>query len=210
MKRKKTYIKIAVCIFFLAAAIIFTIISMEYESSDSTRQWYQMFAAVCIAGALICVFGEDGAKGLKKAAQNFRSFFQGFAKKIVQKFASMFGMRSGKGYKGTGFITDYQDTSIKIKKNTVQKKNQKRYKDMNNAERIRYFYVKLLHRQIKKGFLFRCSFTADEIEKQLLEDKKISSCSHGLFQIYNEARYNIKADITSEDVEKIKKIYKNP
>ncbi len=56
MKRKKTYIKIAVCIFFLAAAIIFTIISMEYESSDSTRQWYQMFAAVCIAGALICVF----------------------------------------------------------------------------------------------------------------------------------------------------------
>jgi len=42
-----------------------------------------------------------------------------------------------------------------------------------------------------------------------MEDKKISSSSHILFQTYNEARYDIKADITSEDVEKIKKIYKN-
>ena len=84
MKRKKTYIKIVICILFLAAAVIFTIVSMEYEPSDSTRQWYQILGAICIAGALMCVFGEDGAKGLKKAAQNFRSFFQGFAKPLPQ------------------------------------------------------------------------------------------------------------------------------
>ena len=209
MKRKKTYIKIVICILFLAAAVIFTIVSMEYEPSDSTRQCYQILGAICIAGALMCVFGEDGAKGLKKAAQNFRSFFQGFAKKIAHKIASMFGIHSGKGYKGTGLITDYQDISIKVKRNAAQKKPQKRYKDMNNSERIRYFYGKLVNRQIKKGFLFRCSFTADEIENRLMEDKKISSSSHILFQTYNEERYDIKADIISEDVEKIKKIYKN-
>lgn len=210
MKRKKTYIKIVVCIFFLAAAIIFTIVSIKCKLSDSTKQWYQLLAAICIAGSLMCVFGEDGTKGLKKAVQNFRSFFQGFAKKIAQKIVSIFGMRSGKGYTGTGLITDYQETSIKVKRNAILKKSQKRYKDMSNSERIRYFYVKLIHRQIKKGFLFRCSFTADEIEQQLIENKKISSFSHSLFQKYNEARYDIKADITSEDVEKIKKIYKNP
>lgn len=209
MKRKKTYIKIAVCIFFFAAAVIFTIISMEYKPSDNTRQWYQIFAAICIASALVCVFGEDGAKGLKKAAQNFRSFFQGFAKKIAQKIASMFGIRFGKGYKGAGLITDYQDISIKVKRKAGRKKPQKHYKDMNNCERIRYFYGKLVNRQIKKGFLFRSSFTADEIENQLIKNKKISSSSHILFHTYNEARYDIKADITSEDVEKIKKIYKN-
>lgn len=210
MKRKKTYIKIAACILFLAAAVIFTTVSMEFEPSDSTRQRYQMFAAICIAGALMCVFGEDGAKGLKKAAQGIRGFFQGFAKKVAGVLASMFGMRSGKGYKGAGLIRDYQDTSVKIKRGAAQKKPQKRYKDMNNAERIRYFYGKLINKQIKRGFCFRSSDTADEIKKQLIENRKIASSSKVLFQKYNRARYDTKADITEDDVEKIKKIYKNP
>lgn len=210
MKRKKTYIKIGVCILFLAAAIIFAAASMEFEPSDSMRHWYQILAAVCIAGALMCVFGEDGAKGLQKAVRGFRNFFQGFAKKVAKAIASMFGIRSGKGYKGATFIRDYQDTFTKVKKTSALKKPQKRYKDMNDSERIRYFYGKLVNKQIKKGFPFRCSFTANEIGKRLIEDKKISPSSQVLFQTYNEARYDIKADITTEDVEKIKKIYKNP
>ena len=208
---KKKYIKAAGCIFFLMAAIVFSVICSELEQSDSLRQWYQILASICIAGALMCAFGEDGAKGLKKAMQGVREFFQSFAKKMAEAIASIFGRRLGKGYKGASFIKDYQDTSFKVKKNTLmKKKNQKRYKDMNSSERIRYFYGKLINKQIKKGFSFRSSFTADEIGKKLRQDKKISHSSEVLFEKYNEARYNIRADITEEDVEKIKKIYKNP
>lgn len=208
---KKKCMKAAGCVIFLTAAIIFTVLCLELEPSDSLRQWYQILASICIAGALMCVFGEDGAKGLKKAMQGFRGFLQGFAKKIAKAIASIFGGRLGKGYQGASLIKDYQDISFKVKKNTsIKKKNQKRYKDMNSSERIRYFYGKLINRQIKKGFSFRSSFTADEIGKRLIQDKKISRSSEVLFEKYNEARYNIQADITEEDVEKIKKIYKNP
>jgi len=210
LKRKKTYIKIAVCILFLAAAVIFTAVSMEAEPSGNIRQWYQILAAICIAGALMCAFGEDGAMGLKKVMRGFRDFFWSFAKKAAKAMASMFGIHSGKKYKGANLITDYQDTSIKVKKSMAKKKPQKPYRDMDNSERIRYFYRKLVSKQIKKGFLFRCSFTADEIGNQLIEGKKISPSSQAFFQVYDEARYNRKADITAEDVEKIKKIYKNP
>lgn len=208
---QKNFIKVAASLLFLTSAAVIVTVSAGLEPEDSSRLWYQMLAAVCIAGALVCAFGEDGAKGLKKAAEACREFFQSFAEKVIQMISSIFGTRIGKGYKGASFIKDYKDTSCKIRKTSVrQKKTWKRYRDMNNRERIRYFYGKLVNKQIKKGFPFKYSLTASEVGRELIETGKISPASELLFEEYNEARYNIGADITDEDVEKIKKINKNP
>lgn len=210
-KNNRNLMKMAAGIFFLTAAAVITGVCASLEQDDSVRIWYQILAAICIAGALVCVFGEEGTKGLKKAATACKEFFQSFAGKFIQVIASIFGVRLGRGYQGASFIRDYRDTSYKIKKNTgFQKRAQKRYKDMNNRERIRYFYGKLVNKQIKKGFSFQYSYTANEVGKKLMENEKISHASEILFVKYNEARYNICADITEEDVEKIKKVYKNP
>lgn len=201
----------AAALLFLTAAAVITGISAGLEQDDSTRLWYQILAAVCLAAALVCAFGEEGTKGLKKAVAACKEFFQSFAGKIIQAIASIFGMRLGRGYQGASFIRDYRDTSYKVKKeNVLRKKAQKRYRDMDNRERVRYFYGKLVNKQIKKGFSFQYSYTANEVGKKLMESEKISHASEILFVKYNEARYNAGANITEEDVEKVKKVWKNP
>ena len=75
---------------------------------------------------------------------------------------------------------------------------------------IRYYYEKFIIKQRKKGYAFRQTDTAWETGEKLKQQGRISQAAVDLFSRYNEARYNIHAEITSEDVEKAKKIYRNP
>ena len=54
--------------------------------------------------------------------------------------------------------------------------------------------------------IWRCWETGEKLKQQ----GRISAAAGELFETYHEARYNIRAEITSEDVEKVKKIYRNP
>ena len=81
---------------------------------------------------------------------------------------------------------------------------------MDNKERIRFFYGKMIKKQIYKGYSFRYSATVNEIGEDLINKKRISEKSSIIFQFYNEARYNTRADITDENVERMKKITKKP
>lgn len=210
-KKKNDFIRIAAGIFFLAVAAVIEGMSGKLKLDDSQKLWYQMIASVCIAGCILCIFGDSGAKGVKKIVQAWKQFFESLAEKLVHILESIFGVRMGKGYKGTGFINDYQDTSCKVEKNRKsRRKSWKRYKDMDNRERIRYFYGKLVNKQIRKGYPFRYSSTASEIGKDLYQRGSVSANCGELFDEYNEARYHVCAEITDEEVEKIKTIYKNP
>lgn len=210
-KKKQDVARIAAGIFFLAAAAFFVGVSGKMNLDDSQKLWYQMITSICLAVSILCILGDTGAKGIKKFVQVWKQFCESLAEKLVHILQSIFGFHTGKGYRGAGFINDYQDTSCKVEKNRKsRRKPWKRYKDMDNRERIRYFYGKLVTRQIKKGYPFRASSTASEIGKDLYRRGNVSANCGELFDEYNEARYHVCAEITDEEVEKIKKICKNP
>lgn len=181
------------------------------EKSDEDRIWYQFLTGICLAGAIFCATGESGEHRFKKLAEAGKAFWGHLKASIMKILEGVFGSRIGKEFKSTAFIRDFQDESYRIRKKEKGIRTvRKRYKDMDNRERIRYFYRGLLKKQWKKGFSFSFSNTANEIGRKMEEEKRISEKGRIFFHQYNEARYNMDADITSEEVEKIKRIYKNP
>ena len=138
-----------------------------------------------------------------------KEFVEKFVGKVVKKIAELLGLTGGRGYGDKRFLQDYKDVSIKIGKTPSKKKKfAKKYKDMDNRERIRFFYSRMMNRQIKKGYKFKPSRTASEHGEILLKYEKISQEGEFLFDSYNVARYNERGIITDENVENVKKICK--
>lgn len=200
MKKKKQVIRFLLTVLFLILSGIFVKIYTGMERSNENRIWYQFLTGVCLAGAILCLSGESG-----------KVFFASFKDSVRKILEGIFGSRTGKEYHAADYIRGFHDESYHVRK---QEKGvraaRKRYKEMDNRERIRYFYSELLKKQRRKGFSFSFSNTANEIGRKMEEEKRISEKGRIFFQKYNEARYNLNADITSEEVEKMKKIYKNP
>ena len=169
-----------------------------------------MGTAVCLAISLILMFGEEGTEKVKKLARRWKNLVENIRQKVVRIFSSLFNR--GIGGKSTGFIKGYRETSVKVAKNrrNAGYRYGRPYKEMNPAERIRYYYGKFIMKQMRKGYAFLQTDTAWETGEKLKQQGRITETAGELFAVYNEARYNIQAEITTEDVEKAKKIYRNP
>jgi len=73
-----------------------------------------------------------------------------------------------------------------------------------NRERVRYYYIAFLKKQIRAGATIYTSDTPNEIYNKLRKEN--SNLDNTLFSLYNLARYkDEKGSITEEDVELIKR-----
>ena len=210
MKNKTDLKRTVFSVLFLLLAILIEVLTVYYDIRDTGRLVAQMGVAVCLAVSLILMFGEEGAEKVRKLAHRWKNFVEDIRQKVFRLLPSIFNR--GTGGKSTGFIKGYRETSGKVAKN---RRNAgygygRPYKELNPAERIRYYYEKFIIKQRKKGYAFRQTDTAWETGEKLKQQGRISAAAGGLFETYNEARYNIHADITPEDVEKAKKICRNP
>lgn len=210
MKNKTDWKRTVLSVLFLLLAILTEVLVVYFELRDTGRLVAQMGVAVCLAISLILMFGEEGTEKVKKLARRWKSFVEDIRQKVFRLLSSIF--KRGTGGKNTGFIRGYRETSVKVAKNrrNAGYGHGRAYKDLNPAERIRYYYEKFIIKQRKKGYAFRQTDTAWETGEKLKQQGRISQAAVDLFSGYNEARYNIRAEITSEDVEKVKKIYRNP
>lgn len=199
----KTFFRITGGMICLMAAVFCIVYGHELEPGDGDRLWIQVIAGVCLACSFFCLLGDRETANIKKILKNM-------AERIILSISALFGMSRGKSFGNTKFIGEYSDTFYKVRKNENRKEPQKRYRDMDNKERIRFFYGKMIKKQIYKGYSFRYSATVNEIGEDLINKKRISEKSSIIFQFYNEARYNTRADITDENVERMKKITKKP
>lgn len=210
MKNKTDWKRTVLSVLFLILAILTDVLAVYFELRDTGRLVAQMGVAVCLAISLILMFGEEGTEKVRKLARRWKSFVEDIRQKVFRLLSSIF--KRGTGGKNTGFIRGYRETSVKVAKNrrNAGYGHGRAYKDLNPAERIRYYYEKFIIKQRKKGYAFRQTDTAWETGEKLKQQGRISQAAVDLFSGYNEARYNIRAEITSEDVEKVKKIYRNP
>ena len=210
MKNKTDWKRTVLSVLFLLLAILTEVLAVYFELRDTGRLVAQMGVAVCLAISLILMFGEEGTEKVKKLARRWKCFVEDIRQKVFRLLSSIF--KRGTGEKNTGFIKGYRETSVKVAKNrrNAGYRYGRAYKDLNPAERIRYYYEKFIIKQRKKGYAFHQTDTAWETGEKLKQQGRITETAGELFAVYNEARYNIQAEITTEDVEKAKKIYRNP
>lgn len=210
MKNKTDWKRTVLSVLFLLLAILTEVLAVYFELRDTGRLVAQMGVAVCLAISLILMFGEEGTEKVKKLARRWKCFVEDIRQKVFRLLSSIF--KRGTGEKNTGFIKGYRETSVKVAKNrrNAGYRYGRPYKELNPAERIRYYYGKFIMKQMRKGYAFLQTDTAWETGEKLKQQGRITETAGELFAVYNEARYNIQAEITTEDVEKAKKIYRNP
>lgn len=210
MKNKTDWKRTVLSVLFLILAILTEVLAVYFELRDTGRLVAQMGVAVCLAISLILMFGEEGTEKVKKLARRWKCFVEDIRQKVFRLLSSIF--KRGTGGKNTGFIKGYRETSVKVAKNrrNAGYRYGRPYKELNPAERIRYYYGKFIMKQMRKGYAFLQTDTAWETGEKLKQQGRITETAGELFAVYNEARYNIQAEITTEDVEKAKKIYRNP
>ncbi len=206
IKKMLPYVWVILC---MIAGVICIFLMTKTKAGTKEQLVWQVLAVVFFALALICVAGDEKGSKLKKIFESFKDAIEEVIGKIIAKIAELFGMSGGRGYGDKRFLQGYEDVSIKVEKKQSKKKRfEKKYKDMDNRERIRFFYSKMMNKQIKKGYKFKWSKTPTEHERILLEYDKIEKDGTLLFDSYNEARYYKNAVITEENVENVKKICK--
>lgn len=178
---------------------------------EKSKKYYEL-QALCgcsTAFSIVCVFDEKSSQRVRKFLKKTAAFFEYFAKKALKALFSLLQMSSGRSFHGPGIITGYQDVRVRIeKKSTNKKRERKLYKDMDNRERIRYYYSRYVNRQIRKGYFFKSTLTPNEIKGELEEMKRLQNGQEEIFTCYNQARYDKKDEISQEKVEEIKKLFK--
>ncbi len=193
--------------FFFGIAITLTIES-EKVKEDKIR--YFMWAAAGIAMGLgcVCLFAGEGENTLRKIVLFFRDFMTGIGEKIGGFFSGLFRMTPSDG-KSPGMIGGYEDTKIRLSAaGRGKKKRRKKYRDMDNKERIRYIYYCLMRKKIKKGYRILLSETPSVTEKNLREEQMLGIGEDKIFSWYRQARYQDSCEITEETVTGLKKICK--
>jgi len=110
--------------------------------------------------------------------------------KISKKLFSFFGFnfeRYKKRKDERSFIFGEDDEDGKRKRHSI--KSSSKWKDMQeNAERIRFLYIKYIVKLIKGGYKFDTAFTPNEVRTDL--DITEEQEENELFDLYNGARYS--------------------
>lgn len=122
---------------------------------------------------------------------------------ISRKMLSLLGInleRFKRGKDERSFIFgDDEEDERKRKRHSI--KSNSKWRDMNeNAEKIRFLYIKYIVKRIKEGYRFRTALTPNEVREDLNFEEEAPDIE--LFDIYNGARYSGgSVFITDEQVE---------
>lgn len=147
---------------------------------------------------------EKTKKSIKSFLERILLLVVNFARKILDKSTVIKHMK----LRFAGQITGFNDEKISINHSRAKrkKKKYKKYKEMNNIERVRYFYDKKTYSAKKKGVNIELNNTPNEAFEIMKKAKYIKEEGKMLISEYNNARYNDKAEISDEIVEKLRKI----
>lgn len=132
---------------------------------------------------------------------SFRKLASGVAF-ISKKLLSLVGVsfdRSKRRKDEKSFIFGEEDDDLKRKKRHSVKSSSRWRDTEDNAEKIRFLYVKYIVKIIKRGYKFRTVMTPNELKEDIGADGE----GEELFELYNGARYSGgSVFITDEQVEK--------
>ncbi len=133
------------------------------------------------------------------AMKKMASGIAGVSRKILGFFGIRFD-RFKRGRDEKSFIFGEEDEDERRRKRHSIKSTSK-WRDMNeNADKIRFLYIKYIVKMIKGGYKFRNALTPNEVREDLDFDEEAPDGE--LFDLYNGARYSGgSVFITDEQVE---------
>jgi len=126
---------------------------------------------------------------------------------IVNRVRDMFGITATRRGQ-IAHITDYKDETISVKdsENHAKKRyRHKKWRDMNNSEKIRYVYARRMIKNIKNGYGYDGSLTPAEHVETLIDTKRENESLRDLLGIYHIARYQTKLTVSDTETVEIKK-----
>ena len=215
---KKRLIKVGI------AVVIFLIALQGYghlglyrdlEWDDTSRYLHQLCGLIMGITAIyaVLVFRKAIPKKLKQDISNavvsvFKRVAQDF-RKVAKAIRHALGIPDPpvrvRAKDERSFVFDMEDNNLA--RRFKQMGNQLRWKDLeDNADKIRFIYIKFINRLIKKGYKFKTINTPLETLKQWnLENE---ACAY-MFPLYTDARYSGgRRPIADEEVEKSEKYMK--
>lgn len=186
------------------AAIIFAVFAMVTNYGVSYVCKAFCIISVLIAVDLIFLPPLQIADKAKFLISSIREVIR----KIVQKLKDKFSLNANGIYKGARIAKEYVDVKEKIPsfEKKAAKKRRKKYKDMDNIEKIRFLYEKKITGAMKKGIKIEETMTPNETGNVLVAHKYMNNESMELIDKYNIARYDEEAVMTDDVVERVKRL----
>lgn len=126
--------------------------------------------------------------------------------KFIKKVMDKLSLSHGKSFKTVKMIKGYNDVTEKAGGDYADKKKKKkhkRYKYMDNVEKVRFLYEKRVTGAIKNGIEIEESMTPIEAGDIMAREKYMKDNNDILIETYNQARYDDKSVITDDMVKKI-------
>lgn len=131
-----------------------------------------------------------------------------FIRNIVKRLKDKFSFGTNGIYKGARMAKGYVDVKERAAagKGKAVRRKKKKYKNMNNVEKVRYHYEKKITGAMKSGIKIEESMTPNEKGNMLVSHKYMKNESMELIDKYNFARYDEEAVITDDMVERVKRL----
>ncbi|MBP3338447.1 MAG: hypothetical protein J6L69_03500 [Lachnospiraceae bacterium] len=192
----------------LVAGFVSFFIYVDLEEGHPHKRIYYWLTLIFLFAAIITIYindyGNQVISAVKKVASVLYNLTIGFVSRV---FDILFNMATGNRESRLKKISGYEDTVYSVdRKRKKRKAEYKKYKDMNNSEKVQFLYYKSVTKAIKKGFYFKESDTAFEVNERMLDRKYLKNSGFELGEIYSVGKYAADGRVTDEMVEKMKEI----
>lgn len=190
---------------FLAGALITAWAALH--TKGFMQQMLSVLSIFFDMGALYCIC--ISMESERKCAKRIKSFMVSFTRavfKFIKKVMDKLSLSHGKSFNTVKMIKGYNDVTEKAGGDYADKKKKKkhkRYKYMDNVEKVRFLYEKRVTGAIKNGIEIEESMTPIEAGDIMAREKYMKDNNDILIETYNQARYDDKSVITDDMVKKI-------
>lgn len=205
-----------------AAAVLFAVLSMY--SNYWVYYLCKTLCVMCILIALYLIFLSPSVRKvlleileevllritrrILEIAEKIIDVITNAIRKIIKKIKDKFSFGTNGSYKGKRMAKGYVDIKEKVGANGRKgaRKRKKKFKDMDNVEKVRFLYERKMVGAIKNGIRVEESMTPNEAGSMLVKYRHMKNEGMELIDKYNFARYDDEGVITDDMVERVKKL----
>ncbi len=190
-------------------AVVGCIFLVLYITEAQNSQNAGIYCTICVAmfflTAITIIVNDWGVKVVKRAQKIVKFVFDMTIGLVFRLFDALLNMTHADRNGKLKIITGYVDKEFSVGREKRKKRaNYKRYKLMDNREKVRYLYYKIVTKAVRKGFGFKESDTPYEVNGKLVNRKYLKNNDMKLGEIYNISRYDSEGEITDKMVEVMK------
>lgn len=167
--------------------LVFAVTSLRKTAYGMPVAFVALIGILIGGKALGAYNGREISTALKKVFERLLSA----AVAIANKLRRLFDMGTNSRHRGN-IIRGYEDeiSSVEERKAGKRRKRYKKWRDMDNKERVRFIFAKRMSKRIREGFEYEFSATPYENTERLVASSREEKDIYELTDTYNRARYD--------------------